>query len=153
MKHSRTTTPSANGHARVPPGPQPLPNGSNGAAPNGRTEAGRFASVIRAVPATPSPERSPPGRKALLDAVTAEDIAAVARKLRDQALDGDVAAAKVLLTYVIGRPAEAVDPDRLDSEELGPAGGGGRPTFKGPVAQPHQPRSRRGVGLGEPGIG
>jgi hypothetical protein len=57
-------------------------------------------------------------RKALLGAVTPEDVAAVARKLVELSLAGDVAAAKVLLSYVIGRPTPAVDVDRLDLSEL-----------------------------------
>jgi hypothetical protein len=45
-------------------------------------------------------------------------VAQVARKLRDLALAGDVAAAKVLLSQVIGKPAQAVHPDRLDLDEV-----------------------------------
>ena len=33
--------------------------------------------------------------------------------MRDQALAGDVAADKVLLSYVVGKPAPAADPDWL----------------------------------------
>jgi hypothetical protein len=57
-------------------------------------------------------------RKALLDAISPDDVAAVARQLQKQALAGDVAAAKVLLVYVVGKPAEAADPDRLDLDEV-----------------------------------
>ena len=42
----------------------------------------------------------------------------VARKVRDQALAGDVAAGKVLLSYVVGKPAPAADPDWLDLDEM-----------------------------------
>ena len=41
----------------------------------------------------------------------------VARKVRDQALAGDVAAGKVLLSYVVGKPDPAADPDWLDLDE------------------------------------
>jgi hypothetical protein len=57
-------------------------------------------------------------RQTLLDAVGPEDVAQVARKLRDLALAGDVAAAKVVLSHVIGKPAQAVHPDRLDLDEV-----------------------------------
>jgi hypothetical protein len=57
-------------------------------------------------------------RSIALDAVTEEDLRAVVRKLVDQAKAGDPAAAKFLLAYVIGRPTEAVNPDRLDLEEF-----------------------------------
>ena len=42
----------------------------------------------------------------------------VARRVRDQALAGDVAAGKVLLSYVVGKPAPAADPDWLDLDEM-----------------------------------
>jgi hypothetical protein len=45
-------------------------------------------------------------------------VAAVARKLRDLALSGDVPAAKVLLSHIVGKPSEARDPDHLDVEEF-----------------------------------
>jgi hypothetical protein len=35
-----------------------------------------------------------------------------------QAREGNLAAAKLLLAYVVGRPAEAVNPDTLDDEEM-----------------------------------
>ena len=38
--------------------------------------------------------------------------------MRDQALAGDVAAGKVLLSYVVGKPAPAADPDWLDLDEM-----------------------------------
>jgi hypothetical protein len=57
-------------------------------------------------------------RQALLDAVAPEDVAQVAKKLLALALAGDVAAAKVLLSHVIGKPPQAVNPDRLDLDEV-----------------------------------
>ena len=56
-------------------------------------------------------------RKALLNHVTVEDIKAIAEKLVLLAKHGDVAAAKLLLTYTIGKPQPAVQPDNLDVEE------------------------------------
>jgi hypothetical protein len=50
--------------------------------------------------------------------VSPEDVAAVAKKLLAQARAGDVAAAKVLLLYVVGKPAPVADPDRLDVDEF-----------------------------------
>jgi hypothetical protein len=50
-------------------------------------------------------------------AVTDEDIAAIAQQLLEQAKAGDVAAARLLLSYAIGQPTEAVDPDTLDQQE------------------------------------
>jgi hypothetical protein len=113
---------------------QPSPNGTNGQAgavlspstavatvgPATANQGanGRFLPGNRAAAGNPFHRAVAARRKALLDAVTDEDIAAVARKLRDLALAGDVAAAKVLLVYVVGKPTAADDPDRLDLDEL-----------------------------------
>jgi hypothetical protein len=56
-------------------------------------------------------------RSVLLDAVSDDDLRAVARKLVEQAKAGDMAAGKLLLAYVVGRPADAVSPDTLDLDE------------------------------------
>jgi hypothetical protein len=53
-------------------------------------------------------------RAALLRRVTVEDIAQIAEDLVVQAKSGDLAATKLLFLYVIGKPAEAVDPDTVD---------------------------------------
>jgi hypothetical protein len=47
--------------------------------------------------------------------VSPEDLEAIARMLLERARGGDLAAVKLL--YVIGRPVEAADPDRLDVQE------------------------------------
>jgi hypothetical protein len=50
-------------------------------------------------------------------AVTDEDIDAIAKTLLELAKGGDVAAARLLLGYAIGKPREVVDPDTLDQQE------------------------------------
>jgi len=45
-------------------------------------------------------------------------LSATARQVIERARDGDLAAAKLLFSYVIGRPAESVDPDTLDVKEI-----------------------------------
>jgi hypothetical protein len=57
-------------------------------------------------------------RSVLLDAVTEKDLQAVAGALIQQAKSGDTIAAKLLLSYVVGRPDVAVSPDRLELDEL-----------------------------------
>lgn len=57
-------------------------------------------------------------RQALLDAVTTEDMQAVVRQLIHQAREGDVAAARLVLAYSVGKPDKAVDPDTLDVQEF-----------------------------------
>lgn len=80
-------------------------------APKRRPD-GRFAPG-----SAPGPGRSAgtgEHRRALLAAVTPEDVQKVAETLRDLALDGDVGAAKVLLERVLGRPKDQPELVNLD---------------------------------------
>jgi len=56
-------------------------------------------------------------RQAFFAAVTPEDVAVIARAMIDKAKAGDVAAARIVLQYTLGKPAATVDPDRLDEME------------------------------------
>jgi hypothetical protein len=56
-------------------------------------------------------------RQEFMKAVTPEDMAAIARAMIDKAKQGDVAAARIVLQYTMGKPVETVDPDRLDEME------------------------------------
>jgi hypothetical protein len=53
----------------------------------------------------------------LLTAVTADELAQVARKLFEQARDGDAASARLLFSYTVGKPSETVNPDKLELDE------------------------------------
>jgi hypothetical protein len=115
----------ANGHANGQAAPAAVATADNGAAPtpaespaNGRGADGRFTPGNKAAAGNPFHRAVAARRKALLEAIGPEDVAAVGRKLRDMALAGDVAACKVLLSYAVGKPAEAADPDRLDLHEI-----------------------------------
>jgi hypothetical protein len=48
-------------------------------------------------------------RRALFDSVTAEQVQAVIRKLRELALDGNVTAARCFLDHAVGRPVQALE--------------------------------------------
>jgi hypothetical protein len=50
--------------------------------------------------------------------VTDADVAAVARKLQELAMSGDMAAATLYLSYALGKPVKVVDVDRLDLDEF-----------------------------------
>jgi hypothetical protein len=78
-----------------------------------RNKAGQFQAGCRPGPGNPFAKRVAALRKALLEGVGEADLARVGHKLLAQALEGDVAAAKLLLSYTVGKPTEAVDPDRL----------------------------------------
>jgi hypothetical protein len=133
-------TPSLNGHAlnghSLPHGPRfaPSPNGCNGGeapspngcnghgAPspnggNGQDARGRFTKGNKGGPGNPFNRRVARLRTLLLEIVTEEDLRGVLRKLVERAREGDVASARLLLTYLIGRPVDAVDPDRVDLDE------------------------------------
>jgi hypothetical protein len=56
-------------------------------------------------------------RQALLSTVTERGVKDLAVHLMLLAHAGDVAAMKLLFAYVLGRPAETVDPDTLDLKE------------------------------------
>ena len=88
------------------------------AAANGRDKSGKFVKGNAGGPGCKFARQVAARRQALLEAISPADIAAVARKLYEQAQAGDVPAAKVLLTFVLGRPAEAADPDTLDQREF-----------------------------------
>jgi hypothetical protein len=90
---------------------------SSNPTPSGRDARGRFAKGNPGGPGNPFARRVAALRSALLDSISAEDLAAIVRALIAKAQAGDVAAAKLIFAYVLGKPAQAVDPDRLDSEE------------------------------------
>jgi len=53
----------------------------------------------------------------MLDALKPEDLRAILGKMVEAAKEGDVAAARLVLAYGVGKPAPAVDPDTLDIQE------------------------------------
>ena len=56
-------------------------------------------------------------RKTLVNFVTEDDMKHIAFVLKERAMGGDLAAIKLLFQYVLGKPNETVDPDRLDLDE------------------------------------
>jgi hypothetical protein len=83
----------------------------------GRDASGRFAPGNRFGPGNPYARQVAALRKALAECATAEEVRAVGRMLLLRALEGDLAAAKLFLTYAVGKPP-AVDPDTLDQQEF-----------------------------------
>lgn len=71
---------------------------------NGRDARGRFARGAKPGPGRERGRKE--HRQAMHDAVSPEDIAGIMRTLRDLALGGDVAAARVLLDRLLGKPRE-----------------------------------------------
>src|SRR5947199_69894 len=84
----------------------------------GRDQKGRFAKGNPGGPGNPFAREVAAYRTRLLQRVKEGDVDAVADQLIQQARDGDLAAIRLFLLYVLGRPAAAVDPDGLDAQEL-----------------------------------
>jgi hypothetical protein len=122
------TQPSPNGdNGACHDGAPPSTNGDNGAsqqaeAPspngdNGRDASGRFATGNAGGPGNPFGRLVARLRSVFCRRITEQDIEAIADKLIEKARAGDVSAARLLLSYGIGKPTEAVNPDTLDLAE------------------------------------
>jgi hypothetical protein len=83
-----------------------------------RDARGRFVAGNKGGPGNPFGRRTAQLRKAMIAAVNDDDLQAIMAKMVELAKSGDVAAAKLVLAYAVGRPAEAADPDRVDVEEF-----------------------------------
>jgi hypothetical protein len=101
--------------AKPDPSQLPLPPSTPHTA-NDRDDSGRFQKGCKGGPGNPFARKVATLRKSLLESVTEDDVAQLGRKLLAQALGSDVAAAKVLLSYIVGKPTEVVDPDRIEIE-------------------------------------
>jgi hypothetical protein len=82
-----------------------------------RDSHGRFTAGNHAGRGNPHARRMAALRQSLLSAATEERVRALGERLYAAALGGDWQAAGLFLRYVVGRPAEAVDPDRVDLDE------------------------------------
>lgn len=82
-----------------------------------RDNGGRFAPGNAGGPGNPFARQVGRLRATLLNAVTEADLQEIAAALVDRAKGGDLAAAKLLFGYCIGRPSDTVDPDALDVDE------------------------------------
>ena len=85
---------------------------------NDRDENGHFRKGNRGGPGNPFARQIARLRKALLEAVCEADLVEVIEMLKRKAKEGDVAAAKLLLSYSIGKPVDPPNPDTLDLEEF-----------------------------------
>lgn len=85
---------------------------------SGRDGKGRFSKGNRGGPGNPFTRQAARLRQAALDAVSDDDIRATIAALKEKARAGDVAAIKLLLSYTVGKPTEAINPDMLGQHEL-----------------------------------
>ena len=89
----------------------PSTNGSNGRNPNGT-----FAKGNSGGPGNPHAKRTAELRTAALHAVTAEDIQEIMAELVRLAKTGDIVAIREVFNRTIGKPTDALDPDRAAIE-------------------------------------
>jgi hypothetical protein len=104
-----------------------MSDNNNGAATNGQNDSttatgrdgsGRFAAGNKGGPGNPFARQTAAARKAIADAVSPEQLAAIAAAMVKKALEGDVGAAKLVFAYAAGKPGATADPDTLDAHEL-----------------------------------
>jgi hypothetical protein len=83
----------------------------------GRGAGGKFAVGNHFGKGNPHARKMAALRQAFLSAATEERMRELGEKLYAAAVGGDWQAAKLFLLFVVGRPADAVDPDALDRDE------------------------------------
>jgi hypothetical protein len=98
----------------APVAAEPSETESNG----GRGKDGRFAWGNSYARGNPFARKMAAARAAFCDAISADDLRTLAIALYGQAMLGDTAAANLFLSYRVGRPTAAPDPDRLDLDEF-----------------------------------
>jgi len=96
---------------------EPKPAADAKPAPEGRTAKGTFAPGNKFARGNPVARRMANLRASLLECATPERMKALGEELFAAALNGDWVAAKLLLTYAVGKAPEAVNADRLDLDE------------------------------------
>mgnify|MGYP003980588625 FL=1 len=91
---------------------KPSTNGTSG-----RKSNGQFAEGNKCGTGNPYARRVARLRSALLDAVGENGLADIVQGMVTAAKGGDVAAAKLLLSYLLGKPVESVEPDYVEIHE------------------------------------
>jgi hypothetical protein len=111
--------PNPDGNLSAEPQPETptLQPAAAAASSNGRDTHGRFVKGNDGGPGNPFARQTAALRKALLEAVTPEDITQMAHTLMIHAKQGDLGACKLLFSYILGKPQAAIDPDTLDRHE------------------------------------
>jgi hypothetical protein len=84
---------------------------------SGRDARGRFAKGNAGGPGNPFARQVGLIRAVMVETFRPEHMARTVIALTEKAVAGDVPAAKLLFTFILGKPAEMVDPDRLAIDE------------------------------------
>jgi hypothetical protein len=105
------------------PAPETNPANPEAKLAEGRDPSGRFAKGNPGGPGDPHPRRVAAFRKTLLSCITTEDIIAIVQAVVEEAKNGNMPAAKLILEYVLGKPGSPTDWESaggLDMPTLGP---------------------------------
>jgi hypothetical protein len=100
--------------------PPPSTNGGNGtdeAKPN-HDARGRWAKGNKGGPGNPFARQTARFRSMLVGSVSDDDFKAVVQALTNKAKAGDLNAIELFFHYLVGRPADAINPDAVDQDEL-----------------------------------
>src|SRR6267154_513779 len=84
---------------------------------NGHTPDGRFAKDNPGGPGNPHARHCARMLALLRASISDEEMVAFIRKLVEKARAGDVSAAKLLMSYKLGKPAPNPNPDQIDRDE------------------------------------
>ena len=87
-------------------------NGTHGRKPNGQ-----FAKGNPGGPGNPYARHVARLRASLIEAVGDDGLKDIVQGMVTAAKGGDVAAAKLLLSYLLGKPADSVEPDYVEIHE------------------------------------
>ena len=87
-------------------------------ASNGRDANGRFAKGNMGGPGNPFARQAARMRQAFSGRVSDDKLNALIDSMVELGIGGNVHAAKLVFHYVIGKPTEAFNPDRMDQEEF-----------------------------------
>jgi hypothetical protein len=103
-------------------GKPPLQTEGNGAektpANTGYDARGRFTKGNPGGPGNPWTRRLAQKRQPFIDALSDSEVRELAADLLDRAFDGDLGAAALVLSYVVGKPFAAVNPDDVYLDEI-----------------------------------
>ena len=101
--------------------PQPTltgePSSTDNASPNGRGAGGQFVKGNAGGPGNPHARACAKMLQAFRDNITEEEMLQICRMLFVKAVGGDISAAKIILSYKIGKPLPAPHPDSIDRDE------------------------------------
>jgi hypothetical protein len=101
----------------LPKAPPPAAKPPEELAAPGRDSAGRFTAGNPGGCGNPFARQVAQFRKALYEAVDLVQFKMLVERLWEMAFRGNLQAAKLLLQYLVGKPADVVNPDRLDADE------------------------------------